>query len=93
MGDFSTDNSRKIISEYASNGKVSHCVYNEINTGNTFIQWNKGIELAKGDFIWIAELDDFCELNFLQELIQPLVKKKEVFLSYVSRIEWMKMGF
>ncbi|CAN1531922.1 Glyco_tranf_GTA_type domain containing protein [Flavobacteriaceae bacterium] len=79
MGDFSTDNSRKIISEYASNGKVSHCVYNEINTGNTFIQWNKGIELAKGDFIWIAELDDFCELNFLQELIQPLVKKRKYF--------------
>lgn len=82
LDDCSTDNSRIILSEYAANVKVSHCVFNEINTGNTFIQWNKGIALAKGDFIWIAESDDFCELNFLEELIQPLLKNEEVVLSY-----------
>ena len=82
LDDCSTDNSKKILSEYSENPKVSHCVFNKINSGNTFIQWNKGIALAKGEFIWIAESDDFCELNFLEELIQPLLHDDEIVLSY-----------
>ena len=82
LDDCSTDKSQEILLEYAKNPKVSHCVFNTTNTGNTFIQWNKGIELAKGDYIWVAESDDFCELNFLEELIQPLIEDREVALSY-----------
>jgi glycosyltransferase involved in cell wall biosynthesis len=51
LDDFSTDSSTNILSEYAKNPKVSHCVFNETNSGNTFVQWNKGIALAKGDYI------------------------------------------
>jgi glycosyltransferase involved in cell wall biosynthesis len=82
LDDCSTDNSREILSRYANNSKVSHCVFNEVNSGNTFIQWNKGINLAKGDYIWIAESDDFCELNFLEEVIKPLLTDKDIVLSY-----------
>lgn len=82
LDDCSTDASREILKRFAKHKKVTHCVFNTTNSGNTFIQWNKGIALAKGDFIWIAESDDFCELNFLEELIQPLIKNKEVVLSY-----------
>jgi glycosyltransferase involved in cell wall biosynthesis len=82
LDDCSTDKSQEILLEYAKNPKVSHSVFNTTNTGNTFIQWNKGIELAKGDYIWVAESDDFCELNFLEELIQPLIEDREVALSY-----------
>lgn len=82
LDDCSTDNSRVILLEYATNPKVSHCVFNEKNSGNTFVQWNKGIELAKGDFIWIAESDDFCDLNFLEELIKPLLEGTDVVLAY-----------
>ena len=82
LDDCSTDNSRAILLEYAKNLKVSHCVFNEINSGNTFVQWNKGIALAKGEYIWVAESDDYCELNFLEELIQPLIEDKDVVLSY-----------
>jgi glycosyltransferase involved in cell wall biosynthesis len=82
LDDCSTDNSKKVLSEYSENSKVSHYIFNETNSGNTFIQWNKGIFLAKGDYIWIAESDDFCELNFLEELIQPLIKDDEIVLSY-----------
>ena len=46
LDDFSTDSSKKILSEYSENPKVSQCVLNETNSGNTFIQWNKGIALA-----------------------------------------------
>jgi glycosyltransferase involved in cell wall biosynthesis len=82
LDDCSTDGSQGILLEYAKNPKVSHCVFNAINSGNTFIQWNKGIELAKGDYIWIAESDDFCELNFLEAVSKPLIENKQVALSY-----------
>lgn len=82
LDDCSTDKSQGILLEYAENPKVSYCIFNETNSGNTFIQWNKGLVLAKGDYIWIAESDDFCELNFLEELIQPLIKDDEIVLSY-----------
>ncbi len=82
LDDYSTDKSQEIILEHAENPKVSHCVFNETNSGNTFVQWNKGIALAKGDYIWIAESDDFCELNFLEELIQPFLEYSEITLVY-----------
>jgi glycosyltransferase involved in cell wall biosynthesis len=82
LDDCSTDNSRDILSQYSQQPKVSHCVFNEKNTGNTFVQWRKGLQLAKGEYIWIAESDDFCELNFLEVVVKPLIENNEVFLSY-----------
>lgn len=82
LDDCSTDKSQEILLEYAKNQRVSHCIFNATNSGNTFIQWKKGIELAKGDYIWIAESDDFCELRFLEEVSKPLIENKEVALSY-----------
>jgi glycosyltransferase involved in cell wall biosynthesis len=82
LDDCSTDKSQEILLKYAKNPKVSLCVFNATNSGNTFVQWNKGIELAKGDYIWIAESDDFCELNFLEELIQPVLQEPEIKLVY-----------
>ena len=69
LDDCSPDKSRQIIEQYRENSKVSSIVYNEINSGSTFKQWQKGIELAKGDWIWIAESDDWCEPTFLETLI------------------------
>lgn len=82
LDDCSTDESRSILSKYAKNIKVSHCVFNENNSGNTFIQWNKGISLAKGEYIWIAESDDFCSENFIEKVIPPLIHNQDVVLSY-----------
>lgn len=61
--------SRGVIEKYRGNPHVSHIVYNEQNSGSTFKQWQKGFKLAKGELIWIAESDDYCELNLLEELI------------------------
>lgn len=71
LDDCSPDNgaSRAVIEKYRSNPHVSHIVYNEKNSGSTFIQWQKGFSLAKGEIIWIAESDDWCELNFLETLM------------------------
>lgn len=61
--------SRAVIEKYRGNPHVSHIVYNDVNSGSTFRQWYKGIEISGGDLIWIAESDDFCEWNFLETLI------------------------
>ena len=63
LDDCSTDNSMEVISQY----KV---VRNEQNSGSPFKQWNKGIGLAQGDLIWIAESDDACSLDFLETMVK-----------------------
>lgn len=82
MDDCSTDESVQLLQTYANHPKVSHFIVNEKNSGNTFIQWNKGIALAKGEYIWIAETDDFCELNFLELLLKQMVQGSDITLAY-----------
>ena len=71
LDDASTDHSVQILEEYAVKykDKVTHLVVNQINSGSPFKQWRKGIELAKGAYIWIAESDDYCETTFLEKLM------------------------
>ena len=47
LDDCSKDDSRQVLENYRDHPKVSHVVYNEQNTGNTFIQWERGINLAE----------------------------------------------
>lgn len=82
LDDCSPDNSKEILLKYAKNSKVSHCVFNATNSGNTFVQWNKGIDLAKGKYVWIAESDDFSENTYLEELVDYFNKNKDLTLVY-----------
>jgi glycosyltransferase involved in cell wall biosynthesis len=68
LDDCSTDGSLDIINKYMLNDKVSHLIVNDKNSASTFKQWQKGILLAKGEYIWIAESDDFCDCLFLEKL-------------------------
>lgn len=72
LDDHSTDNSREIIEEYRSNKKISHIVLNEKNSGSLLDQWNKGIGLASGKWIWIAESDDISDPYFLKESVNTI---------------------
>ena len=83
LDDLSPDNSRDIIESYRTHPKVSNIVYNEINSGSTFFQWNKAVlELAKGEFIWIAESDDVAEITFLEKLVPVLENDPKIVLAY-----------
>jgi glycosyltransferase involved in cell wall biosynthesis len=70
LDDASTDNSREIIETYRQNPKVSNIIYNTTNSGSPFRQWEKGINGAKGELIWLAESDDSCEPGFLEMCIK-----------------------
>ena len=78
LDDASTDNSVEIIKEKfpeiknrRPNLKVKILV-NKANSGNVFVQWQKGIRLATSDYIWIAELDDGALPNLLSSAIKML---------------------
>ncbi len=82
LDDCSTDNSKEVIEAYRNHSKIKHIVYNRINSGSTFKQWQKGIELASAKYIWIAESDDFADKTFLHTLIQPFFSYPDLILSY-----------
>jgi glycosyltransferase involved in cell wall biosynthesis len=82
LDDLSSDNSKEVIEHYRTNPKVSHIVYNTSNSGSPFAQWKRGIELAKGDYIWIAESDDFAETGFLDLIVPVLDRNKKLGLVF-----------
>lgn len=78
LDDKSTDNSRDIIDSYRNNPKISKIIYNEENSGSTFKQWNKGVSLANGEYIWIAESDDIADSLLLETLLAGIQKTDSV---------------
>lgn len=82
LDDVSSDNSREVIESYTGNPKISHMVFNETNSGSPFLQWEKGIKLAKGKYVWIAESDDWCEPSILEVLVEGIEKDEECVISY-----------
>lgn len=82
LDDCSTDNSLEIIEQYKGNPHLSQIVVNETNSGSVFKQWENGLSFAKGDLIWIAESDDYCELNMLEELVRAIEKKENVVVAF-----------
>lgn len=82
LDDCSSDNSRDILESYRNNPHVSQIVYNETNSGTPFRQWDKGIRAAKGEWIWIAESDDWADENFLETLMQLSKEHRECGVIY-----------
>lgn len=85
LDDCSKDNSRELIDkiydelkDYINIKKI----YNETNSGTAFKQWKKGFEEAKNEYVWIAEADDYCNENFLKNILKPIKKDNEVVISY-----------
>ena len=72
LDDCSNDNSKNIIENYRNYNKVKHVEFNTINSGSVFKQWIKGIELANGEYIWIAESDDYSDSLFLEKTVAKI---------------------
>jgi glycosyltransferase involved in cell wall biosynthesis len=81
LDDASLDNSRNIIEKYRGNNNISLIEFNSINSGSTFRQWEKGIKLAKGEFVWIAESDDYSDNLFLQKIVEKMQLDSEIGLA------------
>lgn len=81
LDDASSDDSHAIIQNYLHIPNVRF-VPNARNSGTTFAQWNKGVELARGEYVWIAESDDFAEPNLLEKLVPILENNPKVGIAY-----------
>jgi len=82
LDDCSSDESCNILTQFSKKSKVAHFIINENNSGSPFSQWRKGIELAKGEYIWIAESDDFADSTFLTEMVCLLDQNPTAGLAY-----------
>jgi hypothetical protein len=81
LDDCSTDDSRSILRQYSSDPRV-RLDFNEANSGSTFKQWNRGVRLAQGKYVWIAESDDYADQHLLETLLVPLEHDEAVSFAY-----------
>ncbi len=92
IDDCSTDNSISILKRYAEKySENTSLIISDENSGSPFAQWKKGILLADGDLIWIAESDDFCDENFLEALV-PFFSDDSILISYAHTIFVDRIG-
>ena len=84
LDDASTDGSAALIEHYRSHPKVTNVEINSVNSGSPFVQWRKGVELARGKYIWIAEADDLADKQFLQTHVDLLDSHPEAVLSFAG---------
>ena len=87
LDDCSPDNSVEIFERYRSNPKVSHICVNEQNSGSTFKQWEKGISLSRGKYIWIAESDDSSDPRLLGSIVNALERYPSAVVGFCTTME------
>lgn len=82
LDDASADDSVSRVGNFLADCKIpSNLVVNQQNSGSVFRQWLRGVELARGDFVWIAEADDLADRDFLAE-VMPAFARPDVVMSY-----------
>lgn len=79
LDDASTDDSVDRIHRYCKNKEVEASLHvNAGNSGSVFRQWKKGVEMASGDLVWIAEADDVADPEFLASLVSAFQDNETV---------------
>ncbi len=85
LDDGSTDDSHQVVEKYLSDGRI-RVIRNTENSGCAFKQWNKGVRLARSEYVWIAEADDYADKRFLETLVRVLDENPKVGLAYCQSI-------
>jgi len=85
LDDCSTDDSRSILSQYGGDPRV-RIEFNEVNSGSPFKQWNKGVGLARGEYVWIAESDDYADARLLEKLAALLDAEPRATFAYCRSV-------
>jgi len=81
LDDASTDNSNEVFAKFSDNPRI-RAIFNQKNSGSPFKQWNKGIQNANGEYIWIAESDDYADPIFLETLVSILDEYANIGVAY-----------
>lgn len=83
LDDASTDGSVQVLEQFASRHGWQ-LVCNEQNSGSAFKQWNKGLRFATGEYVWIAEADDYADERFLEVMVGRLEQNPRCGLAYCN---------
>lgn len=81
LDDASIDNSREVMLSYDGLPNV-RMIINRQNSGSVFCQWNRGVREACGEYVWIAESDDYADPHLLERLVGVLEANPKVGLVY-----------
>ena len=71
LDDASTDDSVAVIREQFDSSRM-RLDLRPTNSGNPFVQWNRGAALARGRYLWFAEADDWADPEFLHRMVAVL---------------------
>ena len=84
INDGSTDNSRTVCKDYTE--KFSNVFLYDLKNGGVSVARNFGLQMAKGDYIWFVDSDDWIEPNSLKVLAEELAKEElEILAFYENR--------
>ena len=73
LDDCSFDNSPEAIRDAAARAERDiTLIVNEANSGSVFRQWRKAVDVAKGEYIWIAEADDIAHEDFISTMVRQM---------------------
>ena len=83
LDDASTDDSVAVAAQTASEWRrVVRMDVQAENSGSVFRQWQRAAELARGDYLWIAEADDAANPNMLARLADLLARHDDLDLVF-----------
>lgn len=92
LDDASTDQSVDVLEKYRDlYPERTTLQVNSANSGGVFRQWKRGLALARGDIVWVAESDDWCSENFLEELV-PYFENEAVQVAYARTLFMDRAG-
>jgi glycosyltransferase involved in cell wall biosynthesis/GT2 family glycosyltransferase len=84
LDDASQDDSVAIAEELLKDCGINYrVIVNDENSGSVFAQWKKGVDLARGDIVWIAEADDWASARFTKTAAKAF-EDPDVVLSYTQ---------
>jgi glycosyltransferase involved in cell wall biosynthesis len=71
VDDGSTDNTENLVDSFIKEKKISISYYKQKNSGK-YIAVNYGLDLAKGDYFYIVDSDDFLTNSSIQDICVQL---------------------
>ena len=91
VNDGSPDNSAAIIAEYEK--KYPNIVYIFKENGGLSSARNAGLKVAKGDYLWFIDSDDWIEKNCLKNLLEYTYKNDLDFCEFPHTIVFKNNSF
>ncbi len=83
LDDASTDDSAAVVRDVAAAaGRSVRWLANSSNSGSVFKQWRRAADLARSEWIWIAEADDQADPGFLSALCRALADAPDAVLAF-----------